>query len=402
MRVLLIDVNCKQGSTGKIAYDLYSHLIANGEEAAVCYGRGPKLKEKNIYKFGLNWETYLHAFLTRITGFTGCYSFFSTKRLIRFVKKFKPDVVHVHELHAYFVNIVQLLDFLKKQDIKVVHTLHCAFSYTGKCGHHLECDGWKTGCGNCPRLKEYVSTLWFDRTKRMFLKKKKAFENFRDLTLVCPSEWLADYAKQSFLGNYDIKVIHNGIDTSVFYPRNAIDLRKKLGIQDDEKIVLSVAPNLMSKAKGGKCVLDIASNLNNERVKFILVGVANTEIEHGENVLLFKRTADQNELATFYSLADCFVICSEMENFPTTCLEAQCCGTPICGFDVGGVKETAIVFPNYFVDYGDTLALSTIIKSISRKNKESSVQLSKKAMLKYCKEIMIYNYQVLYKGGGGQ
>ena len=231
MRVLLIDVNCKSGSTGKIAYDLYRHVNDNGGEAAVCYGRGKKINEKNIYKFGLDWETYLHAFLTRITGFTGCFSYFSTKRLIRFIKKFKPVVVHIHELHAYFVNITQLLNFLKKQNIKVIHTLHCAFSYTGKCGHHLECEKWKESCGHCPHLKDYVSTICFDRTKHMIQEKKKAFTGFKDMTIVCPSQWLADFAKQSFLGQYPIKVINNGIDTDVFYPRESKDLRTKLGLK---------------------------------------------------------------------------------------------------------------------------------------------------------------------------
>ena len=113
MKVLLIDVVCKYGSTGKIVYDLYNEINSRGDEAAICYGRGPKIKEKNIYKFGLDFETYLHALLTRFTGFTGCFSYFSTRRLIRFIKKFKPDVVHFHELHAYFLNVNRLLKFLK-------------------------------------------------------------------------------------------------------------------------------------------------------------------------------------------------------------------------------------------------------------------------------------------------
>lgn len=397
MRVLFIDVNCKQGSTGKIVYDLYSHLVANGEEAAVCYGRGPKLKEKNIYKFGLDWETYLHAFLTRITGFTGCYSYFSTKRLIRFIKKFRPDVVHIHELHAYFINVVQLLNYLKKQDIKIVHTLHCAFSYTGKCGHHLECEGWKNSCGNCPRLKEYVSTLWFDHTKRMLLKKKKAFDGFKDLTIVCPSEWLANYARQSFLGKYDTRVIHNGIDTNVFYPRETDNLRKKLCIKDDERIVLSVAPNLMSNAKGGKWVLDLAENLQNEKIKFILVGVEDANIEHGNNVLLFERTTNQDELAIFYSLADLFIICSEMENFPTTCLEAQCCGTPVCGFDVGGARETQVIRNSFaFVPYASLGKLETTVVQLLSIGKDK--ELSNKAIQKFSLEKFLLSYLSFYKG----
>ena len=364
MRVLLIDVNCKTGSTGKIVYDLYTQLKANGDEAAICYGRGKKIKEDNIFKFGLDLETLFHAFMTRLTGYTGCFSYFSTRRLTRFIKKFKPDVVHIHELHAYFVNIVPLLNFLKKQNIKVVHTLHCAFSYTGKCGHHIGCDRWKEGCGNCPRLKEYVSTSFFDKTKQMFLAKKKAFAGFNDMTIVCPSEWLASYARQSFLNQYPIKVIHNGINTSIFHPRDCARLRKELGIKAEEKVVLAVAPDLMSHAKGGEWISKIAELMANQNVKVLMVGVEDTNFSHPSNVIAIKRTNNQDELAEYYSLADVFVICSEMENFPTTCLEAQCCGTPICGFDVGGVKETSLSGEDSFVKYGDVEGLKEVICSI--------------------------------------
>lgn len=394
MKVLLIDVTCKQGSTGKIVYDLYTQINSNGNEAAICYGRGKKIKENNIFKFGFDVETYFHAFLTRITGFTGCFSYFSTKRLIHFIKKFKPDVVNIHELHAYFLNVNMLLNFLKKQDIKVVHTLHCAFSYTGKCGHHLECDGWKKNCGNCPRKKEYISTLFFDHTKTMFLRKKKAFLGFNNMEIICPSNWLANYAKQSFLGVYNVGVIHNGIDLSVFYPRDTTKLREKLEIDINKKIVLSVAPKLMSNAKGGKWVLELAKILKNENIIFILVGVEDVNMVHGDNVLLFNKTSDQNELAHFYSLADLFVICSEMENFPTTCVESQCCGTPVCGFDVGGAKETDIISKNNFVEYGDTSSLSKVIISLLSKNKPAF--LAEKASKIYSKDKMFYEYNKLY------
>lgn len=364
MRVLLIDVNCKSSSTGQIVYNLYSYLNSHGDEAAVCYGRGKKIAGENIYKFGLDVETYLHALLTRITGYTGCFSYLSTLRLIKYIKGFRPDVVHIHEMHAYFVNIVQLLDFLKRENIPVVHTLHCTFSYTGKCGHHLDCDKWKTCCEECPRLKEYVSSVFFDRTKQMFLRKKNAFEGFNTMMIVTPSKWLADFAADSFLGQYPIKVINNGIDINVFHPKDSSSLRKTLNLDDRKKVVLSVAPNIMGNAKGGKWILKIADVLKQENIHFILIGAdcMNANEHYDKNVTVLNRISDQNELAYFYSLADMFVICSEMENFPTTCIEAQCCGTPICGFDVGGTKETNLNGDeNPFFQYGDYKSLSQYI-----------------------------------------
>ena len=216
MKVLLIDVNCKNSSTGNIVYNLYNYINSSDDEAAICYGRGAKIQGKNIFKFGIDAETYLHALLTRITGFTGCFSFFSTRRLIKHIKIFAPDVVHIHELHAYFVNVKTLINFLKTNHIRTVMTLHCEFAYTGKCGHSVECEQWKTECKKCPHLKQYVSTMWFDHTNFMFKQKKKAFSNFYELSIITPSNWLAERVKDSFLKNYPLSVIHNGIDIQYF------------------------------------------------------------------------------------------------------------------------------------------------------------------------------------------
>lgn len=395
MKILLIDVNCKNSSTGKIVYDLYGQLMSNGHEAAICYGRGPKINERNIFKFGIDLETYFHALLTRITGYTGCFSYFSTKRLIRFIKKFKPDVVHIHELHAYFININALLNYLKKQNIKVVHTLHCAFSYTGKCGHHLDCNKWKTVCNNCPKIKEYVSTVFFDQTKKMFLKKKRAFTGFNDMTIVCPSNWLASFARESFLGQYPIKVINNGINTTIFYPRDTKNKRKELSILLDEKVVVSVAPNLMSNSKGGAFVLEIAKKARDLRWKFILVGVNESKINVPENVILLPKISNQNELAELYSLADAFVICSKMENLPTTCLEAQCCGTPVCGFDVGGTKETSVLEGDFFVEYGNLEKLFQVLNMLII-SKTSKSEISALATKKFDKKVFFSEYLKVY------
>lgn len=271
MRVLLIDVNCKYSSTGKIVYDLYKNLRSDGHKAAIAYGRGERIKEPGIYKFGLDWETYLHAGLARITGYNGCFSFFSTKRLINFIEYFKPDVIHIHELHAYFVNIVPLINYIKMKHIKLVWTFHCEYMYTGKCGVSYECEKWKTECRKCPHLHDYPNSILFDHTKQMFGWKKKLLSDL-DFVIVTPSQWLADRVKHSFLKDKTIKVIQNGIDTSLFKPVDSSRLRKELQIPKDYKIVLSVAPNIMSERKGGQWVLKIAEKMKEKKVIFVLVG----------------------------------------------------------------------------------------------------------------------------------
>lgn len=383
MKVLLIDVNCKNSSTGNIVYNLYNYINSSGDEAAVCYGRGAKILEKNIFKFGIDAETYLHALLTRITGFTGCFSFFSTRRLIRYIESFAPDVVHIHELHAYFVNIKTLIDFLKKNHIRTVMTLHCEFAYTGKCGHSVECEQWKTECKECPHLKQYVSTMWFDHTNYMFKQKKKVFSDFRELSIITPSNWLAKRVRDSFLKSYPLSVIHNGIDTTIFHPKDDSNLRKELGINKNEKVVLSIAPHLMTKEKGGEFIRKIAKILENEKIRFIMVGVDGVDCLCENNVIIRGPIYDKNLLADYYSLADLFLICSERENFPTTCIEAQCCGTPVYGFNTGGTIETFVNDTCRYVDYADYNKLAQLLSEAPFKTADIVNRLSREAFREY-------------------
>ena len=271
-RILLIDVNCKNSSTGKIVYDLYSSLREDGRSAAICYGRGKKIEEENIYKFGLDWETNIHAGLSRITGYNGCFSYFSTCRLIKYIDAFKPDLIHIHELHAYFVNIKTLIEYIKSKNIPIVWTFHCEYMYTGKCGHAYDCISYQKNCGHCPAVKDYPKSLFFDKTKQMFNMKKTLLNDF-DFTIVTPSKWLADRVKTSFLKKKKIEVIHNGIDTDIFRPVDATEIKKKLNIPDGNKIVLALAPNIMSEAKGGNLVLKLADTMKKKNVFFVLVGI---------------------------------------------------------------------------------------------------------------------------------
>lgn len=360
MRILLIDVNCKYSSTGKIVYDLFTRLRADGHTAAIAYGRGDLVDEEGIYKFGLDSETKRHALLARITGKNGCFSPKSTARLIAFIEEFKPDLIHIHELHAYFVNISQLLEYLRKKQIPIVWTFHCEYMYTGKCGFAYDCMKYKSGCGSCPHIREYVSSFGIDRTSQLLEEKKKAMAGLPIRAIVTPSQWLADKTKDTYLGEYNIQVIHNGIDTDdIFYPRGKDEkLLEEYGICADSKLILAVAPNIMDVRKGGQLVLDLAAFFREQKrdsqaalqqtlskedscnYQFVLIGTDETK-RLTDNVQLLSRTKDQDQLAKWYSAADIFLICSKAENFPTTCIEALCCGTPVAGLDMCGTKETA-------------------------------------------------------------
>lgn len=397
MRVLLLDVNCKYSSTGKIVYDLYTQLRADGHEAAIAYGRGPIVEGENIYRFSPVWEVYLHALLTRVTGYTGCFSYVATRRLMKYIEKFQPDVVHLHDMHGYFVNIATLVEYLKKKQIRTIWTFHCEFMYTGKCGHAHECEKWKEQCGACPHLQDYPQSVLLDRTSAMLSEKKRMFDGFTKLTIVSPSEWLAKRAKQSFLKDKEIVTIHNGIDTGLFCTQKVDALREDNGLENT-KVVLAAAADLMSENKGGKEVLKIAEFMKQENVKFVLIGMPNAEQQYGENVIAIERISDQTKLAKYYSMADVFLICSKRENFPTTCIEALCCGTPIVGYDAGGTAETARGRVGRFVQYGDTKGVISAINEFFAEDREELRELCEQyGKQRYSKQHMYQEYLKIYQ-----
>ena len=396
MKILLIDVNCKYSSTGKIVYDLFNRLKADGHEARIAYGRGDVIDEPGIYKFGIDSETKKHALLARITGKNGYYSPKSTKRLIQYIEEFKPDLIHIHELHAYFVNHLELLDYLRQKQIPIVWTFHCEYMYTGKCGFAYECTGYKTGCGNCPYLHEYVSSFAIDKTAQMLSDKKAAMAGLNIKAIVTPSRWLADKTKETYLGHYRICVINNGIDTSgIFYPRpKDVDLRKAFGIDEDDRLVLAVAPNIMDVRKGGQMVLDLAKTMPD--TQFVLVGADETKrIE--KNVQLISRTKNQDELAKWYSEANVFIICSKAENFPTTCVEALCCGTPVVGLDECGTKETAPQpYGTFVANDADVLETLKAAIDIQLDKGLTSEEIRKFAVEHYDNSVMYKSYLDIY------
>lgn len=400
MRVLLIDVNCKYSSTGKIVYDLFKYMNASGESAAVCYGRGESIDEEGIFKFGIDYETKLHALLTRITGLTGCFSYFSTRRLIKYIEVFKPDVVHIHELHAYFVNLKPLINYLKKKQIPIVWTFHCEFMYTGKCGVAYECKRYTIGCGNCPQLRAYPKTIFFDFTHYMWRQKRDLLHDYQKLIIATPSQWLANRTKLSFLGKNDIRIIHNGIDTSVFKPcASREDIQKEYRLKEN-RIVLSVASHITTDPnKGAKFIYKLANELINDDVHFILVGSDEQEIINHKNVTIVPTIKDQHQLARIYSGADAFLICSEKENFPTTSMEAQCCGTTVCGFDVGGVRET-IASDAYLCEYGDIDKLKENLLKALKVDYDSTDALNKFGKVKMLNEYFDLYTQILGNGEG--
>ena len=287
--------------------------------------------------YGSYIETFIHFGIGLVFGRNGMHSAFATKRLIKKLETFNPDIIHLHNLHNFCINLPMLFNYIKKNNIRTIWTLHDCWAFTGHCPHFdmIGCEKWKTGCYKCPQYKEYPQS-WVDNSKKMYQRKKKWFTGVQDMTLVTPSQWLADLTKQSFLKEYPVQIINNGIDLGVFKPTES-DFRQKYNCVD--KFVLLGVAFGWGKRKGLDVFIELAKRLD-DKYQIVLVGTdENIDKVLPKNIISIHRTQNQKELAEIYTAADLFVNPTREENFPTVNIEALACGTPIVTFKTGGSPE---------------------------------------------------------------
>lgn len=343
MRIVEINM-CSNGSTGKIMLQIAECARQNGHEVVTysTHAFSKKFKKLPPAPFGHKYygsyiESGTHLILALLFGFNGSYSWFATKRLIRELKRFKPKILHLHNLHNYCINLPLLFKYIKKHNIQVIWTLHDCWAFTGHCPHFdmIGCDKWKTGCYNCPQIKNYPKS-YVDRSKNMYRLKKQWFTGIKNMTIVTPSRWLANLAKQSFLKQYPIKVINNGIDLSIFKPTKS-DFRVKYGLEN-KKIILGVAFSWGIR-KGLDVFIELAKRLPPD-YQIILVGT-NDKIDKQlpNNIISIHKTHNQLELAEIYSACDLFVNPTREEALGLVNIEALACGTPVITFNTGGSPE---------------------------------------------------------------
>ena len=399
MKVLQVNCVYNNGSTGKIVHDIHTELQKQGIESVVCYGRGEKISEPNVYKTCGELYSKANHFWSYVTGlmYGGCA--LSTRRLIRIIEREKPDVVHLHCLNGYFVNIYRLIAYLRDAGIPTVLTLHAEFMHTGNCGHALDCERWKQGCGQCPRLKKETGSFFFDRTHTSWQRMKDAFTGFDRLTVVSVSPWLMERAKQSpILADKKHCVVFNGIDTeNVFHPWDAEDLRKKLELEG-KKIVFHATAGFNADPdhiKGGYYVLQLAERLKDQPIQFLVAGGYDPTLVVPKNVTLLGQITDQQLLAKYYSLADVTLLTSKRETYSMPVVESLCCGTPVVGFKAGGPESIALPEFSRFVEYGDVDALESAI-FITLDEKLDGSELNAQSS-EYSKHEMCVGYYEIYQ-----
>lgn len=397
----ILQVNCvyRKGSTGKIVYDIHTELQRQGIESVVCYGRGEHVDEPHVYKVCPEWYSKLNNLWSRITGVMYGGLWLSTRRLMRITEREKPDIVHLHCINGYFVNIYRIVAYLNRHNIKTVLSLHAEFMHTANCGYAFECERWKTGCGHCPRFRKETKSLFVDGTHRSWLLMRRAFEGFGDRLIVTSvSPWLEGRAKQSpILADAKHVTVLNGLDTTVFHLYDKAECRKAFNIPLDRKLVFHATASFSTdrgSIKGGWYVCELARMMPD--VLFVVAGPHADGVSVPKNMMLLGRIADQNDLARLYASADATVLASKRETFSMVTAESLCCGTPVVGFKAGAPEEIALREYSQFVEYGDVaVCRDALYGCMSKEWNHSSIE--SEAHAKYSREVMTREYIKVYK-----
>lgn len=390
MKILQINSFFSVGGPPRIMNGIYDTLKEQGHECKIAAAREAFYAPKDSWRIGGGLDVKFNGVMARIFDNEGFNAKKATKELIAKIEEYDPDIIHLHNLHGYCINVEILFDYLKRADKKVFWTLHDCWSFTGHCAYFemADCARWKTKCENCPQKKEYPSSIVLSNAEKNFKRKKELFTGLTDMTIVTPSQWLADLVKQSFLKEYPVKVVNNGIDTEIFKPTES-DIHKKYGL-DNKKVVLGVA-QVWDKRKGLDDFIKLSKVLD-ESYKIVLVGLSEKQVAQlPDNIIKITRTKNATELAQWYTAADLFVNTTYEDNYPTVNLEAQACGTPAVTYRTGGSPES--VPASHVVEQGDIDALVSLIKEICSKDNPEIKDASN-----YDRKTRYAEYIELYQG----
>ncbi|MDD6236540.1 MAG: glycosyltransferase [Clostridiales bacterium] len=370
MRVLFVNAVCGSGSTGRICTDIADALRELGHEARILYGNGMSAYP-NAVRVGSDFSVKLNALYARVSGYTAHGAIPETKRIIQEILTFRPDVVHLHNLHANYVHLTQLLAFLAEKDIPTVITLHDCWFFTGKCSHYhsVGCTKWQTGCGNCEKLKDDIPSFFFDKTQAMWLEKRDGFSKIKRLGVIGVSNWITDEAKKSFLADAAIvRRIYNWIDLKTFVPRNVQN--------PDEKAftIFCASASWNRNTDRFRDLQSLAAQLD-PSMELVVAGDVECPEQLPPNVTCIGYLNSQEVLASAYASADVYVHLSREDTFGKVIAEALACGTPAVVYDSTACPEIVTPGTGYVVPVGDIEGILNCCRLIKENGKDIYTRL---------------------------
>lgn len=399
LTLLQINSALNYGSTGRIAEKIGLLAQENGFETFIAHGpRYKNASEQKSYQVVSPLGEKLHGVQSLLLDRHGLASARETHRLVEQIKAISPDIIHLHNLHGYYLNYEVLFRYLSSVDIPIVWTLHDCWSFTGHCSYfdYIGCERWKTECHDCPLVHSYPKSLFVDNSRDNYRRKKTAFTSVKNMTLVPVSEWLGGLVRDSFLGKYPVNVIHNGTDLTTFTPGCGLDLNARFGTAG-KKYVLGVAAP-WSQRKGLDDVAALAGKLDSEKYRIVLVGLSPKQIsELPAGIIGLERTQNVAELAGYYAGADVFINPTLEDNFPTTNIEALACGTPVVTYRTGGSPEAISPETGLVVEKGNVDELASAVETICGNGKSAyAVACRVRAVENYDKDKCFGEYISLY------
>ncbi|MGC9151640.1 MAG: glycosyltransferase [Microbacter sp.] len=396
---ILFQINTvgNSGSHGQIAEAIGNLAMEHGWISYIAYARRPRASKSKLIKIGTKWDIGMHVFQTRLFDRHGFASRRATKILIKRIKAIQPDIIHLHNIHGYYLNIELLFEYLSFANIPVIWTLHDCWPITGHCSHFdfIGCDKWKTGCFECPQKNRYPKSILFDRSRKNYQQKKEFFTSIPNLTIVPVSKWLGNVVKQSFLRKKAVRVIYNGIDTTLFVPLDVNKMKSKLRLEG-KFIILGVA-SVWDDRKGLNDFVRL-SQLLDSQYQIVLVGLTQQQIKKLPHTIIgISKIESTNQLVKYYSGANVFLNPTLEDTFPTTNLESLACGTPVITYKAGGSPEAIDSTTGIIVEKGDIHGIVNAIKMIHSKGKSFySSACRERAVQFFSKEDRFEEYIDLY------
>ena len=387
MRIAIVNTLAKTKSIGKIAYGLQQYMNSKGHEAYIFYGRehGEKNQAEDLIRVGSDLDMHLHGIATRIFGGEGTYSHLATKRMLKQFEALNIEAVCLLNIHGYYLNFPMLFQWLGEKKVPVIYVMLDEYPFLGKCAYSFECEKFMSRCEKCPHLGDYPKNLFVDSSTRMFELKKKAYKMVPQCIFV-GIEYTVERARKSAIMPPDAgyAIADEAVDLrNVYYPRERENLRKELGIPEQNKVIVTVTP-FPEPRKGGIHFLKAAELLEDKKdITFVHVGFMADQSLCPSNYIPIGYVSDQEKLAEFYSLGDLFVQTSTAETIPAACLEALSCGTPILGFDTSGIPYCADEEHGTFVEINNDEELAKVILETPKKTQETIASCRKYAESRY-------------------
>ena len=380
-KVLYINSVCGFGSTGRIVADLTK---TDDYESLVCFGRKKDFANVNSFQFANFFDNAFGAIRTILfdNNLNICTN--ATRRLIKKIKEYNPDIIHLHNIHGYYVNVEMLINFLKEYGKPVVWTMHDCWAFTGYCSdaYYVNCEKYQKECKNCDHWFAYPFSIFKQNVTKDFHKKKKLFKDFDNLTIVTPSRWLGGICNLSFLRNKKIVTVNNGIDLNDFKPSK----------EKNKKFTVLAVASFWTKDKGSEDLNKLVKLLDKD-IEVVVVGNGSDKIEGVKSI---SHTNNKAELVDLYSSAHVLINPTLDDNFPSVNIESIACGTPVITYRTGGSPEIIDGKTGVVVNKGNYRAMAEVINSLYKNyyfKSEDCVERSKR----YSKEVMKKEYQKLYE-----